>query len=121
MSRTHHRVTQSTIYLMKRGLTHINTYKHRLKRLYFFILDLFPFAKICVNLRFNKDLNSVLLCGEIHLKPYRNESNLHRIFLSALQLAITRRTSRAGSTLIAYHLLVFGYCHFSGKVCINKI
>ena len=46
MSKTHHRVTQSTIYLMKRGLTQI-------KRLYFFILDLFPFAKICVHLRFN--------------------------------------------------------------------
>ena len=37
---------------MKRGLTQI-------KRLQFFILDLFPFAKICVHLRFNKDLNSV--------------------------------------------------------------
>ncbi len=23
--------------------------------------------------------------------------------------------------LIAYHFLVFGYCHFSGKVRINKI
>ena len=39
---------------MKRELT-------QLKRLYFFILYLFPFAKICVNLRFNKDLNSVEL------------------------------------------------------------
>ena len=33
----------------------------QIKRLYFFILDLFPFAKICVHLRFNKDLNSVEL------------------------------------------------------------
>ena len=33
---------QSSIYLMKRGLIQI-------KRLYFFIIHLFPFAKICVN------------------------------------------------------------------------
>ena len=45
---------QSSIYLMKRGLIQI-------KRLYFFIIHLFSFAKICVCLRFNKDLNSVEL------------------------------------------------------------
>lgn len=38
---------QSSIYLMKRGLIQI-------KRLYFFIIHLFSFAKICIYLRFNK-------------------------------------------------------------------
>ena len=62
MSKTHHRVAQSSTKYYLPDETRINTDNTQIKRLYFFILDLFPFAKICVHLRFNKDLNSVELC-----------------------------------------------------------
>ena len=63
----------STEYYLSDG-RRINT-ETQIEILYFFILDLFPFAKICVYPRFNKDLNSVLLCSEMHSKLFPFESN----------------------------------------------
>ena len=36
--------------------------------------------KVCI-LRFNKDLNSVLLCGEIYSKPYELKQELNVIII----------------------------------------
>ena len=69
-----HRVPQSTIYLMKCGLTH----KHRLKNCISLSQICFPLRKsaiICVSIKIQTLWNSVLLCGEIHSKPHSNEDD----------------------------------------------
>ena len=56
MSKTHHRVAQSSTEYYLSDETRINTDKHRLKDCSSTVM------KVCINLRFNKDLNSVELC-----------------------------------------------------------
>ena len=78
MSKTHHRVAQSSTEYYLSDKTRINTDRHRLKDCSSLSYICFPLRKsaiICVSIKIQTLWNSVLLCGEIHSKPHSNEDD----------------------------------------------
>ena len=78
MSKTHHRVAQSSTEYYLSDKTRINTNECRLKDCSSISYICFPLRKsaiICVSIKIQTLWNSVLLCGEIHSKPHSNEDD----------------------------------------------